>query len=472
MLLTLCMIVRDEAANLADCLRSALAAVDEIVVADTGSQDESREIARSFGALVVESPWQEDFAQARNAALNEAHGKWVLMLDADERLDGDSGVLRRWLGHTSAIAGQVQIRNLLADGREERHSAVRLFRRLPGVHYERRLHEQVVGSLFALRPRGQVSSAPIVIVHHGYLPQYVTDRGKRQRNLQLALKEVAARPQDPFAAYALGVERLSQGDFVAAAVDLERARSLTPGIELWQSRLFKLEAAALWQAGREGDALHLALYALRHFPRFTDLHYLAGVLLARAGQPQKAERHLRRAIALGPAATPPYDGVDPRLGGAQAWRMLGMLLGELGRQDEARAALWQAVQLEPGDLGHVQALVERHLAAGCDLREIWQDPPPGALEAAAALFRLGRWQDALTAFADARRAEPDLPKHLRLLEALCHVQLQEAPKAWQQLKASLPLTDRARRDVLSEVLWDLGLSGGERPGGRPAVSRN
>ncbi len=453
------MIVRDEEAELAECLRSAQAAVDEIVVADTGSSDHSQEVARSFGAVVVESPWQGDFAQARNASLSAAHGKWVLVLDADERLDGDPATLRSWLRRTSAVAAQVPIRNLLAGGREERHSAVRLFRRLPGIHYERRLHEQVIGSLLAARPHGPISAAPVAIIHRGYLPQFVDDRDKKARNLRLAQEEVAERPEDAFSAYALGVEHLAQGDFDAAAAELQRARSLTVAVEPWQSRLFKLEVSALWQAGREDDARHLVLEALRHFPRFTDLHYLAGVLLLRAGRPREGERHLRRAIALGPAQTPPYDGADPRLGGAQAWRTLGRLLGELGRHDEALAALAQAVRLEPDDLAHVQALVELHLAAGRPAGELWQSPPPGPLEVAAALFRLRRWQDALHAFSDARLELPELPAHLHLLEALCHVHRQEAPKAWSHLNAALPPSPTARREALEQVAWAIGLRG-------------
>ena len=457
MLVTLCMIVRDEADELAACLASAKPAADEIVVADTGSTDNSREIARAFGALVVESPWHGDFAEARNAALRQAHGNWILVLDADERLEGDADALRHWLRRSSAIACQVMIRNLLPGDREERHAAVRLFRRLPGAQYERRLHEQVIGSLLAARPHGIISSAPIAIVHRGYMPQFVGDRGKRERNLRLARSEVAERPYDPFAAYALGVELMAQGNFAAAADELKRARELTQGVEAWQSRLYKLEASALLQAGREDDALRLSLQALRHFARFTDLHYLAGILLARVGRPRDAERHFRRAIALGPAATPPFDGTDPRLGRDEAWFMLGKLLGELGRAEEALSALKEAVRLLPGDLGHVQTLVEQQLALGADPAELWRDPPPEALAVAAVLYRLARWSDALAAFAEAQRARPNLPRHLHLLQALCHVHLGEGAKAWRELSRAAPLLPETRRDVLAQVQWALGL---------------
>ena len=459
MLLTLCMIVRDEEAELTECLRSAKDAVDEIVIADTGSTDRSRDVARSFGAVVIESPWEGDFAKARNTSLTAAHGNWVLVLDADERLDGDPETLRRWLRRTTAIAAMVPIRNLLANGREERHSAVRLFRRLPGVRYERKLHEQVAPSLLAARPQGPIAKAPLSIVHRGYLPQYVHDRGKRARNLQLAQEEVAERPTDPFAAYALGVEFMAQGSFDAAADELRRARELAGVVEPWQSRLFKLEVSALSQAGRDDDARRLVLEALRHFPRFTDLHYFAGVLFVHAGMFREAERHLRRAVSLGPAATPPYDGADPRLGAAQAWRTLGRLLGELGRPDEALQALRKAIRLEPDDLTHVQALVEIQLSVGRPARQLWQTPPPGALEVAATLYRLGEWQDALEAFGQARRMQPSLPEHLHLLEALCHVHRHEASKAWPHLRAALPSAASMRRDAVEQVAFALGLRG-------------
>src|SRR4051812_36264465 len=83
---SLAVIARDEEAMLPDCLASARDAVDEMVVLDTGSRDATRELARRAGARVVEIPWPDDFAAARNAAVLETRGDWVLMLDADERL--------------------------------------------------------------------------------------------------------------------------------------------------------------------------------------------------------------------------------------------------------------------------------------------------------------------------------------------------------------------------------------------------
>ncbi len=85
-LVSLIMIVRDEAALVADLLRHHRPLYDEAVVADTGSRDGTAAAAAAAGARVVDFPWQDDFAAARNAALAAASGRWILSLDADERI--------------------------------------------------------------------------------------------------------------------------------------------------------------------------------------------------------------------------------------------------------------------------------------------------------------------------------------------------------------------------------------------------
>jgi glycosyltransferase involved in cell wall biosynthesis len=66
--------VRDESAFLADCLASLSGIVDETVVVDTGSTDDTPDIARSFGARLAHHRWADDFSQARNVSLDLARG--------------------------------------------------------------------------------------------------------------------------------------------------------------------------------------------------------------------------------------------------------------------------------------------------------------------------------------------------------------------------------------------------------------
>ena len=84
------MIVKDEEANLPDCLASTADLVDEIIVVDTGSTDRTKEVAASFGAEVFDFPWCDSFAAARNESLKHASGDWVFWPDADDRLDEDN----------------------------------------------------------------------------------------------------------------------------------------------------------------------------------------------------------------------------------------------------------------------------------------------------------------------------------------------------------------------------------------------
>src|SRR5262245_166486 len=87
---SLCMIAKNEAANLAACLEPLRDLVDEIVVVDTGSTDETPAIAGQLGARVFDFPWCDDFSAARNAALERGTGRWAFCLDADERVDGEN----------------------------------------------------------------------------------------------------------------------------------------------------------------------------------------------------------------------------------------------------------------------------------------------------------------------------------------------------------------------------------------------
>jgi pentatricopeptide repeat protein len=85
--LSLCMIVKDEQAEISKALDSLTGIVDEIIVVDTGSKDETINIARKFGARIIESAWEDDFSIARNAGLRKATGDYILCLDADEYID-------------------------------------------------------------------------------------------------------------------------------------------------------------------------------------------------------------------------------------------------------------------------------------------------------------------------------------------------------------------------------------------------
>lgn len=82
--LSACMMVKNEEQNLPRCLESIKNVVDEIIIVDTGSTDRTVEIAESYGAKVYHHPWENDFSKHRNQSISYAQGDWVFIIDADE----------------------------------------------------------------------------------------------------------------------------------------------------------------------------------------------------------------------------------------------------------------------------------------------------------------------------------------------------------------------------------------------------
>ena len=89
--ISLCMIVKNEKEMLPMCLETTKDWVDEIIVVDTGSTDNTVEIAQSHGATIHHFAWIEDFGAARNFAASKATSDYLLILDADERLAAGAG---------------------------------------------------------------------------------------------------------------------------------------------------------------------------------------------------------------------------------------------------------------------------------------------------------------------------------------------------------------------------------------------
>jgi glycosyltransferase involved in cell wall biosynthesis len=231
--ISLCMIVKNEEEALPHCLASAAPYVDEIVVVDTGSTDRTVEIAESFGAQVRHFQWVDDFAAARNESLRHATGEWVLQLDADERLNllGRPTGLREAAAAPGLDAYVVMIR--CHHGAESSRACYgvnhnyRFFRRIPGIQYEKPVHESV--DHFLRRGRAATANAAFVIDHYGYDIDPSDLNRKLERNLAILERAVEKDPHDPFVLYYLAntYEALGRSgdslDALKRGLDLENA---------------------------------------------------------------------------------------------------------------------------------------------------------------------------------------------------------------------------------------------------------
>jgi tetratricopeptide (TPR) repeat protein len=210
-LLSATLIVQDESEYLPGCLASLASVVDEIVVVDTGSTDTTAEIARAAGAIVATHPWDGHFADARNAALDLAHGQWILYIDADERLSA-AEKLRDHLAESDAIAGLVRFR---PGRRFTRYLEYRLFRNRPDIRFRGAIHETTVPDIERLVANrgGVVTDVPAQIDHLGYEGD---QEPKHRRNLPLLQRELLDDPERIYLWYHLGAVHDGLGDSAAA----------------------------------------------------------------------------------------------------------------------------------------------------------------------------------------------------------------------------------------------------------------
>lgn len=186
------MIVKNEGKNLRNCLIHSKPFLPEIIIVDTGSTDDTKEVAQGFGAQVYDFKWNNDFSEARNFALSKSKSDWNLILDADEQvMNWDQDKINHLLKSKSFI-GRINIRNKFLQNNEERYSQTYISRILPkGTFYTGKIHEQVVSDL----PRIDL---PIEVLHTGY---YQTD--KSERNLLILRAELSANPQNTYINYQL-----------------------------------------------------------------------------------------------------------------------------------------------------------------------------------------------------------------------------------------------------------------------------
>jgi tetratricopeptide (TPR) repeat protein len=183
MLLSVCLVTRNEEKKIERALRSVTPLADEVVVADTGSTDRTVAVAEGLGAKVFPFKWADDFSAASNFALDQARGEWVLWLNPDEEvLPVSREHVSALLNAKDVFAYSLRVRQQLrADqpdyGTETAH--IRLFRRTPEVRYRGRLHTNFAVPLAELAARQGQKTLPaeeIVIRRHAYLSQPTPDK--------------------------------------------------------------------------------------------------------------------------------------------------------------------------------------------------------------------------------------------------------------------------------------------------------
>ncbi|MFA9381235.1 MAG: glycosyltransferase [Acetanaerobacterium sp.] len=286
--LSVCMIVRDEEEFLDRCLASVKDIAYEIVVADTGSTDDSIAIAKKYGAQVYPIKWQGSFSRARNYVMSKATGDWLLLLDADEVLDSrDTDRLMEYLQTTETDGSHFTLLNYIGSresGLYTMHNALRLLRGNGLYRFKGAIHEQITRKDGQRIPPGTFENSPIRLHHYGYLDDVVRRKQKRQRNLPLLLQELEREPDNPFFLFNLANDYLACADHEKALEAFDKAYAGMDVTQAYAPHLIYRRAVTLYNLGRYAEAIRAAAEGLQYYPECADLEYLRGAIYAEWGR--------------------------------------------------------------------------------------------------------------------------------------------------------------------------------------------
>jgi glycosyltransferase involved in cell wall biosynthesis len=346
--LSLCMIAKNCNAALQTCLKSVRSWVDEVVMVDTGSTDDSPQIAVSFGAEVVHFPWCDDFAAARNESLRYARGDWIFWIDADETIDAENGRKLRTLATASsddspmAYTMRQRSRGPSIDGQADEIAIdqVRMFRNRPSLRFDRRIHEQIMSAV--LRMGGRIAATDIVIEHSGYSDAECR-RLKYERDLRLLELELAERPNDPFTLFNLGMTQGGLQKYEPAIRALKRCVSVAVGDEPFLRCAYALLVDTQSISGQLAAASETCQKGRALYPGDATLHFHQGLLAHASGRFPDAVDAFHAVLAADDE--PSYSAFDATIRGWKSHQNLAIIHMQLGQFDLAETH-WRKVLAE------------------------------------------------------------------------------------------------------------------------------
>lgn len=187
--LSVCIISRNEERCIEKCIKSVKKIADEIILVDTGSEDNTVNIAMNLGAKVIKARWNNDFSEIRNISINHAVMEWILILDCDEELkNGEEEKLQALIKNKSDYIGYyIKIQNIINNRVNEEHSIFRLFKNNKKYKFKGRLHEEIVNSIIEIEGKEKIGISNIQVLHYGYDYSIVDINEKSNRNLNILL---------------------------------------------------------------------------------------------------------------------------------------------------------------------------------------------------------------------------------------------------------------------------------------------
>lgn len=323
-----CMIVKNEEKNIKRALSWGKDIVSEQIVVDTGSADRTVEIAKQMKAKVYHFNWVDDFSAAKNYAIEQAKGDWIVFLDADEYIPAqDVQKIPAILAEMESTSYHALITSLVQVDKNAdvtRHktegslkwistvkedgstglslsgTVIRLFRNQPGLRYQGRIHEKLYSAKAPLSCAD--ISQDVAVLHTGYNPEEMKEKNKVERNIGLIKKELEDHPQDYKMLTCLADSYFQQKNHDEAALWYEKAADSLPE-ELGESSIqgsMIFKHLLLIYVNRPDEAAAQKAYSrgTRYFPKDADYDYLMGQHQVSLEHYQEGISYLQKGLML------------------------------------------------------------------------------------------------------------------------------------------------------------------------------
>jgi glycosyltransferase involved in cell wall biosynthesis len=335
------MIVKNNENILEECLKPLHSLGYELVIVDTGSTDNTRELALRYTDKVYDYPWNDNFAEARNYTIGKASNDFILMIDSDEIIESiNKDKLKELILKNPDKIGRVLIGNVYTRGNENYRTNIRLGRLFSKdlYHYEGRIHEQVVAR-DGTTPEAYYD-APISILHKGYDGSLDTRKRKTQRNIELLLKELDDKGEDPYTLYQLGKSYYMQEDYKTACKWFDKALyfDLDTKLEYVQDMVESYGYALLNSEQYEKAMMLSAIYD--EFAVNADFVFLMGLIYMNNAKFTEAIGEFIKATTM---SVYKIDGVNSY----RAYYNIGVIYECLGQKDKAKIYYRKAGEYEP-----------------------------------------------------------------------------------------------------------------------------
>jgi glycosyltransferase involved in cell wall biosynthesis len=328
-------------------------------VVDTGSTDRTKDVAAQYGARVVDFPWIDDFAAARNAALDNATGDYALWLDADDVIEPSEREKLKTLFSTLRPDGaDAYVLRCVCDTSEGGQLVVdqpRLFPLRNDIRWVYRVHEQLIPSLS--KAGCPMQWTDIIVRHTGYIDPVIHEQ-KRQRNLLLLNKELAERPNDPFIYYYMGTLAFEREQWQEALGYYILSLAKWGTSESIACKLFAMIAWTNQILLRYDESLRVCNEGLHYFPADAELWFRKAVTLRYLRRSGEAEACWKRVLELGRPKN--FYNVAQGIYGHLTHHNLALIAEERGDHVAAESH-WRAIIAECPE--HPEELKRLHKAA-------------------------------------------------------------------------------------------------------------